>query len=613
MHKSNEEYKEIQYSESVLADEVNEEEVKQFKKKDGEILQSARFDLDMALETYDPAFPKYTPSREAFEFFNLLRLVQGADFEFSSPIAHFFMVDMLLGNIKDPMCFPYSADINKTVNIDPKDISFCCSRGMSKSTIVLTFFVIYSAIKGKLTNFGNVYFYLCLSASTKGGARTNALAVRAMCEDSQFIKEYFEHTRFTETEIEFIRKGNGPKAGRTFIARFLGVGSGIRGQRAGAGTAESGSNTRPNAIIFDDIILNTAVAYSKTIQENLKTIIESDSVNALVGGGRGRLINCFTPFHYSDCNVEPMISGSTTPVVIPVASKFDFTRDVKPQDLKSSWDDMHPVEAIAKQFNKGLSKKDVKLFLQERMLQLSSDSDRLIPESKIQWCDMSMIITQLHNYTVYITTDFTSTSGEKSDFSGVATWAVNSNDDWFLLNITLSKRTIPMQYAAVLDEAAKLKRKGILVELGVEIDGNQATHVVGLEYEMMRRNDWYPFAKSIYDTTGTKKGILNRSSGKSKHERFRLASMFFVQEKIWFNEKLKDVKDMKEFLMQIRGATHVAFTRADDGPDLVSMLYTINRRLPMPMPVVENSNVIETFDPFFEEEEEIVSLNAGYV
>jgi hypothetical protein len=40
---------------------------------------------------------------------------------------------------------------------------------------------------------------------------------------------------------------------------------------------------------------------------------------------------------------------------------------------------------------------------------------------------------------------------------------------------------------------------------------------------------------------------------------------------MWLPQHLKDTPDMDEFLSQIRGATHENFTRADDGPDLVTM------------------------------------------
>jgi len=580
-----EEPADLQYSKDIENNIVSDERLAEVEKENKKLRENNKaiaFDLDAALDTYDPSFPRYIPSVLALEFFNLMRLVQGSDFAFDSPPAHFFMVDMLLGEIDDPMMFPYSEEVCKTITIDKLALSFMESRGMAKSSVVITFFVVYSAIKGTLPNgMGDVYFYLVLSASTKGGARVNSKAVESLCCESKFINDYFEKTRYTETEIEFVRKGKGPAAGRTFIARFQGVGTGIRGQRAQAGSTKSGGATRPNAIIFDDIILNTAAAYSKTIQSTLDDILNSDAENALLGGGNGRIISCFTPFHYSDVNVAPVLAGTTTPIVVPLAKMFDLEKPVNARDIKSSWPAMHPPKAIAKQFNNALKKKTIGLFIQERMLRLTSDQDRLIPDSCIQWTDMKLISDNIHAYNIYITTDYTTTSGENSDFSGVATWAVGSNEDWFMLNISLRKRTIQEQYNSTIDEASYWKRQGKNVEIGVEIDGSQAAHIHGLEKEMMRRGEWFSFAKDKNNPHVARKGILSRSTGVKKHERFRIAAeQTILRNKVWLPEHMKDNADMKEFILQLKGATHENFTRADDGPDLLSMLNSIIVYLP---------------------------------
>ena len=130
------------------------------------------------------------------------------------------------------------------------------------------------------------------------------------------------------------------------------------------------------------------------------------------------------------------------------------------------------------------------------------------------------------------------------------------------------------QYRTVLDWAARYKRMGKHVEIGVEVDGSQTAHIFSLEKIMMERSDWYTFARQKgVDKDETRKGILSRKAGGSKHERFRVAvTQFMLPQKLWLPEHLKDTKDMKEFLDQIRGATHANFARSDDGPDLVSML-----------------------------------------
>ena len=554
------------YGEDMVRGAIDETRKKIVDEESAEFLKLAEFNLDGALDSYDPTFPRYTPSKDALEFFILMRLVEGKDFEFDTPIAHYFMVDMLLGHIQDPMMFPYSEEICKTIEIDINAIGFMASRGLAKSTVGISFFGVYSAIKGKLPNgIGKVYFYLLLAASSKGGARVNALAVRAMCEDSVWLKDHFEEMRFTETESEFIRKdptGKMPRKDRGFLIRYQGINTGVRGSRYG--------ERRPCAVIFDDAILNTAAAYSKVMMDNLDEILNADSTNALKGGGKGRVLLYFTPFHYGDVNTKAILNGSFTPVIIPMAAAFDAEQDVKAKDIKSSWEAMHPRVSIVSLIKRAKKAKKLKLFMQERMLRLTSGTERLVPDHCIQYCDMKVIENNLDGYNIYITTDYTTTSGEGSDFSGVATWAVNSNQDWFMLSLSLRKMGMETQYEITLDEAAKYKRKGKNVEIGVEVDGNQSAHVLALEDRMRRQGTYYSFAKQKGQLDSSRKGILSKNTGVNKHERFRIASQVFLQGKIWLPEHLANTPDMIEFVSQIKGATHETFTRSDDGPDLVT-------------------------------------------
>lgn len=554
------------YGDNIANDVVDDEDKKRIDEEVAELLKSAEFNLDKALDTFDPTFPGYVPSADAFEFYNLMRLVNGEDFEFNTPIAHYFMADLLLGYITDVHQFPYSTDVCESLTLDSLRIGFMCSRGLAKSTVVISFFSVYSAIKGELPNgIGKVWFYLLLAASSRGGARVNALAVRAMCEDSVFLNEYFEEMRFTEIESEFIRKGTQSRKNRGFLVRYQGINTGVRGSRYG--------ERRPCAIIFDDAILNTAAAYSKPMSDTLDEIIHSDSTNALKGGGKGRVILCFTPFHYGDVNTKALLNGAFTQCVIPMAKTFDADKEgLTARDIESSWEAMHPATSIASLVRNAKKAKKLKAFMQERMLRLTSGTDRLVPDSCIQYCDMSLVERNIDAYNIYITTDYTTTSGEGSDYSGRATWAVNSNEDWFMLDLRLRKQGMDAQYKDTLSEASKWLRRGKHVEIGVEVDGNQSAHIYSLEKLMLETSTWATFAKQKGSEDNERKGILSRSTGMKKHERFRIAaSSVLLTKKMWFPEHLKNTPDMIEFISQIKGATHEQFTRADDGPDLISM------------------------------------------
>ena len=434
----------------------------------------------------------------------------------------------------------------------------------SKSTLITNFMLIYIAVKGDLPNAGRQKFWLALGASSKGHARNMAISLRAICEDSKFVSEWFEYTRFTETEAEFCRKGTGSEESRYFLIRFMGIFTPTRGQK-------NKFNARPDMAVLDDCLPSHSAAYSPTIMETLTTAIHSDLGNALKASG-GKIWNIFTPFNYNEPNTSSILNGSFTPLLLPVAKAFKDSDNLQKAEIVSSWKQMHTKDSIYKMWTKAKKSKTLALFMQERMLRLTSAADRLIPDESIQFCDMSAIERNIGAYNIYITTDYTTTSGEKSDFSGIATWAVSNNQDYFLLNLTLRKRGMQEQYDTTLDEAAKWKAKGKHVSIGVEIDGNQQAHVFGLEAAMRERADWYSFSKQKNDPYSIRKGLLSRSTGVNKHERFRVASSTINQGKMWFNLAIKDTPDMQEFVQQIKGTTHKTFTRADDGPDLITML-----------------------------------------
>jgi len=569
-----------------------------------ELIKQAVFDWDAALDSYDPSFPNYTPSMDVMNFFNLMRLVAGSDFEVGNSLAQYFMLDVIFGNVTPDM-YPYSKDINETILVEPDRIAICCSRGLSKSTLLTNFLFIYVAIMGTLPNAGKQRFWLALGSSSKGHARNMALSLKAVCEESIYMNDIMEKMHFTETEATFLRKGDGSERDRYFVIRFLGIFTPSRGQK-------SKYNDRPDVAVLDDCIPGQAAAYSKTIMQTYETALHSDLGNALKANG-GKIFNVFTPFNYNEPNSSSILNGSFTPVLIPVARAFKDPENLKLADIESSWEQMHTPKAIHKMWSLAKRSKTLSMYMQERMLRLTSAADRLIPDSAIQFCNMKPIADHIDNYTVYITTDYTTTSGEKSDFSGIATWAVSNNGDYFLLNLTLRKRSMEEQYNTTLDEAAMWKRKGKHVELGVEVDGNQQAHIYSLEQLMAKRGDFYSFMKEKANRFADRKGLLSRSTGVKKHERFRIAAQSMLQGKVWFPEHIKDSPDMVEFIQQIKGATHTGFTRADDGPDLLTMLLVTGYIIFPNEVAMEDKKSMDVYNPFYESDVDTSGAYESYV
>ena len=533
------------------------------------------FDIDLALDSIDLTFPNYSPTEDSLEFFNIIRLVQGADFEYRTPLAHYWLVDLVFGNIKVDQ-FPYSEIVKKTLVVDPTRIAVMMSRGLAKSSVITSFIPVYIAVKGTLPGYGKAYFMLTLAASTQSGSKVINKAIQSLCEDSVFCKEWFEEMRFTETEIEWVRKGKGPRGNRAFLHRSMGIGSGIRGQRSNYGV--NGATVRPDIIAFDDVILNSAAAYSDTIMANIKETIASDAINALRGGGHGRIWLIFTPFHMMDANVLNITSGAYTPVVIPIAEKV--YEGITKEDFVGAWEDMHSYDSVVKQYEQAVRSNSTRSFNQERMLRISSEDDRMVPDNLIQEFDRVLTMKAIQNYSLYITTDFTTTSKSKSDFSALGVWAINSNNDWFLMDLCVKRQSISEQYDELFRMVKDWGRKGCILEVAIEVDGQQGAHLAALKREMNYRNVYFNFARQV-DYKGTRQGILSKSVGGNKHSRFRMILPQFQNKKIYFAEQLHDTPDMKEALLQLKHTTWGNFGGHDDFCDIVSQLNLIELTLPM--------------------------------
>jgi len=521
-----------------------------------------KFDLDKALDSIDLSFNGYTPSEDSLEFFALMRLVAGEDFEFTTPLFHYWLVDLMFGNIEREN-YPYSKEVRDTITINNKRIAIVASRGIAKSTVVTAFYPVYCAIKGITPDGMKTEFHLLVAASQQGGGRVMAKAIQSLCEDSVFCNNYFESMRFTETESEFIRKGTTKVKNRVFLARYIGIGGGIRGVRSNIGAE------RPDHIIFDDVILNSDTAYSDTIMSSLRTTIKADAVNALKGGGRGKIFSVATPFHLLDPVIEMLTMGAYTPVAIPICEKI--YEGMPKEEFKGAWESMHPYESVIEQYESALASNATREFNQERMLRISSDEDRMITDQMIEWYSRKELLKNMDSYNIYITTDFTTTSEAKSDFSALSVWAVNHNKDFYLVDVCVRRQSIGEQYEELFRMVNFWAAQGKNIEVGIEIDGQQKAHLFALKEMMVKKGEWFTFARQKGSKYGSE-GILSRSSGGNKHARFRLMLPHFQNHKFHFPLELKDTPDLQEGLNQLKYTTWEAFGGHDDFPDTISQL-----------------------------------------
>jgi hypothetical protein len=484
-----------------------------------------KFDIDAALDCVDLRFTGYTPSQDAFEFFNLIRVFFGEDFEVPNPIFHYFIVDMLYGHVKVED-FPYTKEILDTITIDPHKIGIISTRGSAKSTITSMFYPIVAAIKGRLPVTGPLSHILILSDSQQGGARDQARIMGNAFQKSKFATEWFESVRCTDTEIELIRKGAEPIEKRHMLIKFKGAATG--GIRSGSRNPITGD--RYALIIADDVIKNEADAYSETIMNNVTTALMSDARNAMrAKNTQYVLIN--TPFHKRDPIYMMVESGGYTPLVTPICKVI--YEGMPKEEFIGLWEDMHDYDSVMDRYLEAVSTNTTRMFNQELMLRVSNDEDRLVTDEMIQWYDRKLLMKLLDGYSIYITTDLTTTSAAKSDFSTIAAWAVNSEDDWFLLDLCLKRQELQEQYDTIFRMHRLWSKGGRYIEVGIEIDGQQKAHLFTLKQMMMKYNHYFSFAREKGAALG-KEGISSKNSGVSKIDRFRYAVPRFQNHKIYF-------------------------------------------------------------------------------
>jgi hypothetical protein len=534
-----------------------------------------KFDVDEALDSIDLRFTGYAPSVDSLKFFNYIRVFVGQDFEIDTPLWHYFLVDLLLGKVKRED-FPYSDEVKRKIHVDPTAIAILAARGTAKSTITTLFYPIYASILGSTPVTGPLSHMLILSDSQQGGSVSQARILASTFEKSKFAKEWFESMRFTDTEAELVRRdtsGKGiPIEKRHMLIKFKGVSTG--GIRSGSRNPVTGD--RYAIVAADDIIKNEEDAYSEALMDKVKTALESDAENAMRSKNT-QMIIINTPFHKEDPIYKIVEGGAYTPLVVPICK--EITLDTKKEDFVGVWEESHSYEAVMKRWRKAVANNSTRAFNQELMLRVSNESDRMITDDMIQWYDRNLLLKMLDSYNLYITTDFTTTSAASSDFSSIVVWAVSHNDDWFLVDLNLKRLELVDQYAAVFRLIQLYSKGGKHIEVGVEVDGQQKAHIYSLKEQMLRKGQYFSFARQKGAPVG-REGILSKGGGGSKLERFRYVLPMFQNRKIYFPEQLKDTADMKEAIKQIKGATHVGFTAKDDFCDTVSQIAMIDYALP---------------------------------
>lgn len=534
--------------------------------------------VDWMLSNVDYDFEGYIPSAVAFEFFSFIRLALGEEPENNNPLSHYFLIDTIFQ--QDNVEFYFTQR-----GIDYQELkgstAILCSREFSKSTLIGTYLPLFIAWRGEIPGYGKVNYGLYVGDSMRNNVKTTMNTIELVFLESEWLVDQFESYRFTDEVMELVRhprtkaelaafqraidmgkkKDQVPgRSKRKFAMKGVGAQTGTRGTRSGL--------DRPQFAIFDDLVSSETDANSEVVLSGIESTIDSDVLEALHGAGSFSMI-IGTPYNKKDPVYRRVESGAWVPIVFPICK--EMRADMKKEEFKGVWEDRHSFEKVKKRYVKAVRQEKLRSFNQELMLRISSDEDRLIPDNYLTWYSRSDIINRGGEYNWYITTDFTTTGAKGSDFSGMAVWAVNSNDDWLLVDLSLKKLELEDQYKELFRLVRAYKHFTGNIVVGIEIDGQQKAHLHAIQQRMTKENEYFTLGNQ---KGSTQLGIRSASIPGKKHDRFKAVVPKFQTKKIWFAEELKATADMQELLTELQYVTFMGFGSShDDGADLITQMH----------------------------------------
>lgn len=470
----------------------------------------------------------YVPSEFALVFMNFIKLVNGKTGEANkTPPVHLKMLDKVVGD-KD-----YIANL--------------CFRGAAKTTLFFEYFVLFLAFYGYLPNFGPIDGLIYVSDSMENGVKSARKNVEFRYNNSEFLKEWVPEAHFTDNYLEFKNK-----EGHRLGCKMFGAKTGLRGTKI--------FGKRPPLAILDDLISDDD-ANSRVQMQAIKDTVYK-GVDYALDPTRRKVIFNGTPFSKGDIMVEAVESGAWDVNVWPVCETFPCTEE----EFRGAWEDRFTYKFVMDAYQRAVLNGKVAAFMQEMMLRISSDEERLVQDGDIREYSRKELLEYKSSYNFYITTDFATSENQASDFSVIAVWAINHAGDWFWVDGICERQGMDK----TINDLFRLVQMYRPQSVGVEITGQQGAFIKWLQQEMMSRNIWFNFASSEKSGAPGIRPVINKLT------RFNLVVPLFKAGKMYFPAEMKASKVLGHFYGQIKLATHNGLKGKDDCIDTISMLMYLN-------------------------------------
>ncbi|UKL14824.1 terminase large subunit [Stenotrophomonas phage C121] len=467
----------------------------------------------------------YMPTAFALQFMNFIKLVNGDVPESNkTPPVHLAMLDKLANSTNSYL-----------VNL--------LFRGAAKTTVFMEYMVLYLAVFGELPNHGVVNAMIYVSDSMENGVKNARKNIEHRYESSSFMKHWVPEATFTDPYLEF-KNIHGHKLG----VKMYGARTGIRGSKI--------FGKRPTFCVLDDLI-GDKDSGSKASMDAIKDTVYKGVLHALDPTRRKVVFNG-TPFNKQDVIIEAVESGGWDVNVYPVCERFPVSRE----EFRGAWEDRFSYDYIKGEYEFAVRTGKVNGFMQELMLQITSDEDRLVGDHDIRWYNRDALLDRRGNFNFYITTDFATSAKQTADFSCISVWAYNANGDWFFVD-GIAKR---QGMAENVNKLFELIAEYSPMSVGIEISGQQGGFIPWLQEQQMDRNVWFNFASS------SKSGEPGIRPEADKMTRFQRVVPWFKSGKIYYPNEMKESEVVGIHMEQIRLATHSGIKGKDDALDTISQL-----------------------------------------
>lgn len=512
---------------------------------------------------YSDEFMKdYVPSAFALNFVNFVKLVNGEMGEqHPSPVVHLRMLDKVAG--------------------PSERLANLCSRGMAKTTLFFEYLVLYVAVFGEIEGFGDITAMIYVSDSMENGVKSARKNVEFRYENSAFLQYWLPVAKFTDNYLEFHNRDR-----HRLGCKMFGAKTGLRGTKI--------FGTRPVMAVLDDLVSDDD-AKSKVSMAAIKDTVYK-GVNYALDPERRKIIFNGTPFNKGDILYEAVESGGWDVNVWPICEKFPCTE----AEFRGAWPERFSYQFVKEQYELAKATNQMGSFMQELMLRITNDEDRLVTPQDIQWYKREQLLKNRARYNFFMTSDWATSVKEGADWTVVKVWAINNNSDWFLVDGIRHQKTMDKS----LDELFRLVAEYRPMNVGVEVTGQQGGFIPWMQEQMMTRNCWFSFA-----THGNAQNPGIRPST-DKLSRFNMILPAFKAKKIFFPEELRTTQLIQATLDELAMVTPFGIkSKHDDCLDNISQLPLLGAWLPSEQsPILTQKGSVWSDD----EEEEAVGGLSNY-